>query len=321
MKLFIYLFFVSLFFPVKAFPQFWDQGFLKGEVQSSYPTLSSTITTLPCIFPATCPIPEGTTLTFDQNLRHRRVASPSQSLYWVLDHNNEPAFYPCNIGPPDQSLPIVHPRSGIMGFNVIREGGILKAHLSLDTSFTNPCEDFAPIPYLAIGADREAGNGGANIGYLNGPYNRTSFVVKVLEQHRGQPFPYAPTMPVVTVFAAWAEAEWDGENHQLQVELFRDGHVNYNGLRNTWNWPVPNHYLAPGKIVGYLVKEPNIPMYQDVPLTLNWTDLFREASSLGIYNTPLPNYPVPLRGVHFHLEVSGKNTLISVLLHGIKQLR
>lgn len=252
--------------------------------------------------------------------------------FWVVDINNEPAYDPCNPGPPHLSLPLTRPDEGLAGFRMVRDGAAYAAHLALTLSYPNPC-GWRAIPFLSVGARDDRGNG-MPVGVLNPKPRSMPHRIRfrlVLETFD------PPRTPAGTDGAAFvllfALSEWRGVPRMLYVNLlhFNREIPNNGALGRVWNWPVAEHYLFPGADIAYFDADRisdlcgiDVPAFLPVPgesreYDMDLHGLFRCASRLGLFRDRMPRprngRNLPIHGVHWALEAQGSDGQIWASVH------
>lgn len=273
----------------------------------------------------------------------------SSSTFWVLGLNNElwwshyttgtspPVGTPFNPGPPNLSLPRVEPGLGIMGFKPIiwTEGGenFYRFHLVLNQVFTNP-QGAGALPFMSIGAAHNRGNGGV-IGYMNQPHRPskvewTSKVWDVLENNQ--------TNYWASVHFLLTTAEWGGKTRMLFVALYHESNLNgaelhysdsTNGTHNHWNWQMQESFFYPGADIALMDAEDiyalcgfSMTRLRNKDDSANYSvvldDLYRCASDIGLFDTPMPGTAVPITGVHWANEGTGDNVALWTSVHNMR---
>src|SRR5262249_29105814 len=144
----------------------------------------------------------------------------TRASYWMLTVNNDKSFVErCEeAGPPDQSIPISAPGSGLAGIGLVADATGNTVHLDVNQmDFPNPCGAAAP-PFVGFGAHWGRGNA-TPIGYLNAEGTVTAFKSRLIGYSNGEGFVYA--RHYIYAIATWGEAR-----HMIFVDLFgldRDG--------------------------------------------------------------------------------------------------
>lgn len=323
---------------------FWDDGFANPRVRTNYNSLqegtsADPLTIAPCLFSA-CP---AFPLTYSAaNSALHNLGGFTDSQYWVLINNNEPAYdNDCNSGPPDASLPPSLPGEGLFGFAPIMDTAtgtpFYRAHLALDANFGNPCP--GGIAYMSIGAHSNRGNvmpdGSARIvGALNAdpdvPHT-VSFVTRLYQYQRMQAAAYR-----LVAVAPWADEYGRDIPRMIQVNLFHDG-FDDSSIRGPgvldWNWPVREDTFYPGAEVVYFDAEdievlcPGASVRRitafdanvDIAYAIDLQPLFECASQWGAWSNPMPRTPnLPITVVDWALEGQSTSGSLWVSVHGMQ---
>lgn len=281
---------------VSSYYGFWDQGFISPRVRTNYSSSTQgqagnpLTTTSPCpYFVTTDPLlangcqTSPTTYTAS-NAFSLNLGSFTDTKFWVLVNNNEPAFNSCNSGPPDNSQPRSSPGSGIFGYNAVLDTAagenFYRHHLVLNMNFTNSCGGGA-IPYMSIGAHSNRGNvsvlGTANLGALNptaGVPHSVAFTTKL--------YSYAPPSSGALVYrlvtvATWPDAQGRSIPRMIQLNLFHSGLDDSSAAgpgRIHWNWPIEQDTFYAGAEVVYFDAEDvqtlcGFPVYRMISSDVN----------------------------------------------------
>jgi len=274
------------------------------------------------------------------------------------NENNKGAFNnTCNSGPPNASLPRAEPGAGIMGFTAI-PGSLpgetfYRAHLVLNLHYWNPCSGGYGIPFLSIAADRDRGNDGRTPGALNRSStsipNKVRFVARLWDlvlpdctteacQH---PQPGTQPGKGVVDFGLWAVAEWGGIPRMLFIDLLhpnrqyqsKSGVDGIAGEIEEWNWPIAEDFLQPGAdlafieaedtaaLCGYSVPAMSGAIGQEIQYTIDLQKLFKCASNLGLFRTPMPSTQnIPIKTVAWKNEGFGVSGGIWTSVHGMAMI-
>jgi hypothetical protein len=277
--------------------------------------------------------------------------------FWLLVMNNETrtsAFNNCNSGPPNASLPRAEPGAGIMGFTAITGSlpgeTFYRAHLVLNLHYWNPCDGGYGIPFLSIAADRDRGNAGRTPGALNRSStsipNKVRFVARLWDLVLPDcTVPSCDDNPQpgkgVVDFGLWAVAEWGGVPRMLFIDLLhpnRQYHQEYrDGIAGAttgeWNWPIAEDFLQPGAdlafieaedtaaLCGYSVPAMSGAIGQEIQYTVDLQKLFKCASNLGLFRTPMPSTQnIPIKTVAWKNEGFGVSGGIWTSVHGMEMI-
>ena len=168
--------------------------------------------------------------------------------YWMLTVNNDKSFVErCEEGgPPDQSIPISAPGTGLAGIGVFADATGNVVHLDVNQrDFPNPC-GAAAAPFVGFGAYWGRGNS-TPIGYLNAEGTVTTFRSRLIGYSNGEGFVYARHY-------VYAVATWGATRHMVFVDLFGvdgDGSGSLempedNGVTSDWKWPYLDSWYFPG---------------------------------------------------------------------------
>lgn len=317
-------------------------------------TSSNPLTYGPCLFPDSTPglvnpgLCTGSLPTaFSNSNRYQLNGGATSSTYWVLSVNNEPAYTTVNPGPPNQSLPVVSPGYGTMGFTVL-SGSLVgetfkRAHLVLNNTFSNPNGDGA-IPFLGFGAEQYRGNGAA-IATLNSYWQKLAFKVRLWDYR-------TPALSGGGYSTAanylFLRAKWGGLDRMIFLNLMHTSNYQFStpsspGLAHKWNWPIQESFYYPGAAIAYMDAEDlythcdmsiasqslgyrstALPSSQQVELsyTIDLTRLFRCASDHDLFgdaaSDELPSTVVDVTGVHWANEVAGPNAALWTSVHDMR---
>lgn len=329
---------------------FWDQGFAAATVNTTFTnallgTIGHPITYSYCLFPkddAGTNCNQTTPATWGPTGHAWAQNGPfGAPRYWVLTLNNEPATDPCNIGPPDLSLPVSAPGSGLMAFTTLKDTGagenFYRAHLILNMTYANPCAAKDPIPYLQFGAQDTRGNGGA-LGGLNptaGVPSKVSFTAKIWDhkvpsQRPGGSSNFGIWFRLV-LLAQWKDNQGRDVPRMIQVNMYHDrtGDGFYGPWK--WNWRFAEDYYFPGADIAFMDAEliqpycggSLVPTFyggvQEIDYDIDIQRLFKCASDHGKFVTPMPTTPnLLIRGVHWAVEGNGTNGWLWVSVHNMR---
>lgn len=278
-------------------------------------------------------------------------AGPSLQNYWMLSANNDPSFDQCNSGPPNASHPVTSPFHANRGlFQFFPEKYLDEAfntryrlHYVLspgDHDFY--CEDLAEfqssIPFISVGAQNGAGNGGP-VGTFGGVntdgepsfenderLDQLSFEFEIVGH---ESFACLPE----TEMTCWEHyagshagiyllAEWGGTDRMLFLELWRTGYFanpDYKPASGRWNWPVEQSVFYPGAEIALLPAghpdldscnlriEPYSMQRQGKPKSyrVDVSELFQCAEHLNLFSDAMPDSTIALDGVHWFSESYG----------------
>jgi hypothetical protein len=338
----------------------WDPGFQAAVVRTPYVdprdgTKERPLTVDACLWRESitgCPRGPSTYRQahfFEQNAKNCRLRGTCDgSAYWIFHVNNEPAFHPCNPGPPNTSLPRAVPGHGLAGFSAKREKRerFHRAHLVLDLVYANPCDGGYGIPFLGIAIDRDRGNRGSAPAALNRSAAHVPDHVEFTARLRQVAIPrcdpkicdgpdyFERTGRGTVDFAFWAVAEWGGMRRMLFLDLvhfnrqYAGGHA---GSIYEWNWPVREDFLASGADLAFLEAE-DLPAlcgfgvppldrrpWRDVAYRIDLDRLFRCASDLGLFREPVPESPdLPVTTLGWKVEGFGTSGGIWATVHGMR---
>ena len=225
--------------------------------------------------------------------------------YWMLTVNNDVSFVErCEeAGPPDQSMPISVPGTGLAGIGVFADANGKVVHLDVNQKdFPNPCGAGA-APFVGFGAYWGRGNS-TPIGYLNAEGTVTAFTSRLIGYSNDKGFVYARHY-------VYAIATWGGARHMLFIDLFGldgDGSGGLDipedhGVTSDWKWPYRDSWYFPGaKIAVIAARAVGIPVLQqgsDTRYVVDWQRLFLKAWP------DMPTTPIPIESVAFANEVVG----------------
>jgi hypothetical protein len=337
---------------------FADQGFNVASIRTVYDsanegTAYNPLTITSCLWQADQSItscPTGPTVYSQANWWRQNWVSYCgpyiPCTYWLLLMNNEPAFNNCNSGPPNASLPRAEPGTGIMGFTAITGSlpgeSVYRAHLVLNLYYPNPCEGGYGIPFVSIAADRDRGNAGRTPGALNRSSNsipnKVRFVAKlwdlVLPDCAVCQTSPQPSKGIVD-FSLWAVAEWGGTPRMLFIDLLHLNREYSGGVAGSmeWNWPIAEDFLQPGAdlafieaedtaaLCGYSVPAMSGAIGEEIQYTIDLQKLFRCASDLGLFRTPMPSTQnIPIKTVAWKNEGFGVSGAIWTSVHGMEMI-
>lgn len=256
--------------------------------------------------------------------------------YWVLVANSDPAFDQCNPGPPGISHPITNPITNTaknlykVGVENITGTTKKRLHLIINSSDHN---FFCPkrannqyiIPFLSVGAQMGRGQSSAvtTMNYTNQTADRVAFNIKV--------YSYSPfscrtgTSDICTSTSSGVHtgfqmfSEWNNSKKMVFIDLFGAGSVDYSNhpiITAKWNWPIYESFMYPGAEIVYFSRNslasncgislPALPTNgTTVGYTIDTSSVFKCASDLGLFTTPMPSGNVNLTGFHWYTEASG----------------
>ena len=225
--------------------------------------------------------------------------------YWMLTVNNDKSFVErCEeAGPPDQSIPVSVPGTGLAGIGVFAHANGKIVHLDVNQrDFPNPCGAVA-APFVGFGAYWGRGNS-TPIGYLNSEGTVTTFNSRLIEYSNGEGFVYARHY-------VYAIATWGETRHMVFVDLFgldRDGSGGLelpedNGVTSDWKWPYRDSWYFPGAKVAvfaaWAIAAPVLQEGHDTGYAIDWQRLFMKAWP------DMPTTPIAIESVAFANEVVG----------------
>jgi hypothetical protein len=319
---------------------FFDQGFVRAPLRSDYDdplrgTAALPLRRQPCLFPDGDPnvlisICGEHRVAFNASNHYSRDVGPD-GRYWTIMANNEPWHVDASgSGPPGQSLPIVPPGAGIMGFDALPiagPGSRKEAHFVLVNLYNNPhvpAGNYA-IPFLSLYADDDHGNGGVP-GVLNNPQRpHTVTWISTLYDHQSarDPYPNANGNRGMWSHFFWVVSEWGGKPRMVFVNLMWNG-ITWSGrwragLHAHWNWPFPDSGISPGGDIAYMnageigvhcrALEDLQPIFKrgtSRRYTVDLQALFRCASDQELFDEPMPTTgELPIRTVAWANEGTG----------------
>jgi hypothetical protein len=257
------------------------------------------------------------------------------SEYWVVSANEDPSFDQCQDGPPNLSHPVNNLFSGNPEklYNVAVSDVLSpffrgkRVHLKVNHDAHDFwCSESGKVeltaPFLAVGAQKGAGNSG-DLGNLQlgsgSAADRLRFVTRI-KSYQEFPCPVGLVADCVNSNPAgvhvgfFVSTEWGGTPRLLFVELFRDGVFLGQPQAQTsfWNWPVYDSFYWPGGEVGIItaatargcgLSVPDlVPAGGAVSFDIDLTDLFSCATANGVFSSSLPGGSHPIEGVHFFVE-------------------
>ncbi len=266
---------------------FWDQGFKAGTFRTDFDDPNTGLWFKPLIQSNTClfpPEPDDPAsnrfaipcIPFDTELEYRdkngkaHVLKQIKSIYpkaysfywptsrrwptnsdgfWVLSVNNETVTENFNLGPPNQSLPVMYsdvlPWQGPRLDRITKRGTMniamelrgnhqerKRIHLALNTHYEDGNENFSndegSIPFLGFGAIRARGNKGKVLGMLNDDTkpHTLKFTTKMWGA-KGEggvkvprKAPSKPLRPNILSYMVLVTAEWGGMRRGIFLQLF-----------------------------------------------------------------------------------------------------
>ena len=237
--------------------------------------------------------------------------------FWVVTVNVEQAYdaaSECISGPPNQSVPISAPGTGLVSLVALPDVASgaptrKKAHLILNTSYDN-CRK---IPFLSYGLHSGFGNGGnAPIAVLRDRQQPTElrFAATLLEMAPGQDFQNAAYV--------FVEAIWGGRKRWAYIYLL-GRNLSANLDRQRFNWNIRESVWFPGADIVY---REIAQLNSECAWTAGWMPLAPPLASIGERRTyaidleslfaclgssrfsePIPpSGPIPVTGIHFAIE-------------------
>lgn len=267
------------------------------------------------------------------------IGTPGE-FYWVISPNNDHSFEQCKEGPPNLSHPILpfdSPSDGIykLGMeDVLVNGSDPKKRMQFgiyNTQHSFYCEQTGQfhnsIPFLAIGAQKERGNGQA-VGII-GTENKGG---KGLLEFNARVSSYVPFDCPVDQFdnckpttnagahaGIYAIASWNNIHHLLFLEFIREGvYASFvYPAKALWNWPIEDSFYYPGAKIASFATDSSLKEscgldYSELNLSdnnfsnykIDLTRLFRCAGNIG-YFTDMPKGEIEIEGVHWFIETTG----------------
>ena len=263
-------------------------------------------------------------------------AGGSGSTYWMIHANHDPSFDRIrNSGPPGVSEKVVDPSLGHQGlFKVYREPYLYtptstkyRIHYIVNNSqYTKP--GGAKIPFLSVGAQNGRGNSGP-VGTIN---RNLSTTIKDRVRFNFEIIDLSYPEPLRSWTGVFFMSSWGGVKRMVQVPFFGNGDTapdvypqsiaeqgvpltDY--LRGNWNWPIYESIFYPGAEVAILpvgfsgVQSCNLGIPEITLIGTPWpfdfdvSKVFKCASDLGLFSTPMPSGNLPLDGIHFYTESEG----------------
>jgi hypothetical protein len=234
-----------------------------------------------------------------------------------------------------------------MGSTVIKGSYIgenfYRAHLVLNLNEglpeANPCVNSATgtASYMSIGAQDNRGNG-QRVGVINTP----SYFDPAIINFTAHLWDFVPTVKTgnkylpalffrLVLLSEWVDNRGSSVPRMILINLLHynrdDGFVG--PLR--WNWPIKEAMYYPGAEVAVidaerLNSECGVSVYRmshltdwrrDITYKINATQIFKCFSDKERFSNAMPFYDVPLRGVHWAVEGTGKNGGIWVSVHNM----
>ncbi|OGZ45764.1 MAG: hypothetical protein A2756_02540 [Candidatus Ryanbacteria bacterium RIFCSPHIGHO2_01_FULL_48_27] len=300
---------------------FWDEGFKRGVVRSDLGDIKD-ITMGSCLyndFGSQCKVDacakcqtSGAKNYSRSNFYSSVTPAPADS-FWVLDHNDDSgglggAFSnSCHSGPPNQSFPVGSIGSNsVFGFGLEDIAGGKRVRLALKNKY-NACGNNA-IPYLGIGAQKDRGNNGKNIGsFVKGKtglrVNFTASLNACDKRADGVGSPCLIHLDIIT--------RWNGKPRQLLMYLAHQNHPGTpRGAHLHWNWPNANSYFYPGSDIVYLnCEEVGVPCLvrgQTKNFSIDVDKMLINASNRRLYDDKIPEgVEIPIEGIHWSIETAG----------------
>ncbi len=241
---------------------FWDQGFRVGTLRSDFDDRTTGLRFNPlvreiCLFPSITfavpckPFDEPGQITSFYPKTYSfhwptSAAWPTNSDgYWVLSVNNEDVVNNFNLGPPNQSLPVMYsdvigkPNLGkITGRGTANIAMELRGHqqerkrihLAINTKYQPGNENFSQekgsIPFLGFGAVQNRGNKGISLGALNdvSKPHVLHFTTKMWGNENGVRVPRIdegkPGRPTILSYQLFVFSKWNGVPRGIILQLF-----------------------------------------------------------------------------------------------------
>ena len=312
----------------------FDNGFYQDSFRSELGAMKN-ITLGECAYPQPvagvdqivtdtfCPN-QGSTLYQQSNYFSNRQ-NPTN--YWVIENNNEPSAYnnQCNLGPPNQSLPITNSLSGkgVINFEIknLANSNRKRAYFALKNEF-NPC-GANTIAYTSIGAQKHRGNNDRLISrfrlqsaeVLAGDTDFSLLKFNAAITH------CQGTLPCLFYLNIYSK--WGGKTRFLILTF---GHLNHPGETNKhvhWNWPAKESMHYPGADIAYLrCSSVGIHCLQvsseGHSYSLSMGEMLKVASQKNLFDLPLPlNEDIKIHGVGWAMETTGASGQMHTWIDGM----